>query len=206
MSLPLNQTHENCFYVPKKLSCCHLNCNSTTNGGNWRAGLSKKKKPRAKLMALKGRCHWRISFKAETPWPLFNQHNAAHRYSFGTINFVGWRGGSGQGARAAPRVPEARPGTAEGGAATHRSPHPDRHTGDQTHRQVRDKNMLRPSHTFANMQFKKRRKRSTCPEAKCFRIVSDLLENQKMESDNMKRKNVEDPVAFLNLPEKWMGW
>lgn len=116
------------------------------------------------------RCHWRISFKAETPSPLFNQHNAAHRYSFGTIHFVGWREGSGQGARAAPSVPEARPGTAEGGAASHCSPHPDRHTGDQTHQQVRDKNMLRPSHTFTNMQFKK--KRSTCPEAKCFRIVS----------------------------------
>lgn len=55
----------------------------------------------------------------------FNHHNAAHRYSFETINFVGWRGGSGQGARAALSVPEARPGTAGGGAASHCSLHTD---------------------------------------------------------------------------------
>lgn len=38
-----------------------------------------------------------------------------------------------------------------------------------------------------------------------FLIVSkvDLKKDNKIESESMKRRNVEDPITLLNLPEAW---
>lgn len=54
--------------------------------------------------------------------------------------------------------------------------------------------------------FKSRQKLETCLEKsyyRCFLIGSkvDQKKDNKIESDSMKRRNVEDPITLLNLPE-----
>lgn len=174
-SSPLDQILLLC---PHKLSCCHLIVTPIL------MVLIREldyQKPRDKLVALKGWCHWQISFRTEKPWSLFNQHNAAHRYSFGTINCVGWRsqrtGGQGWGQGCAQR-PGAKAGDSRRGSGITLQPTPDQHPPDTKwpHTQASPSKVMQYIYFF---------KSSTDPgqKPKAYKIVSyfDLLKNKKME-------------------------